>query len=156
MKGRVLIAGVGNSLRGDDGIGTALAELIREGSQGGNIEAAAFNLSGFDLVDYFEDYDRVYIIDAADMGCPPGEVRLLPEEELAALPSGSFGNSHSLMLRDLARFSVFLRGENCLRIIGIQPAAVTPGTGLSDGILAGLPALAGRIRDIIKSDSGGI
>ena len=153
MTGRVLIAGVGNSLLGDDGIGPALAEFMNEG---GEIDALSCGLSGFDLVDYFEDYDRVYVIDAAYMGCPPGEVRLLSEKDLESLSPGSFGNSHSLKLRDLARFSVFIRGVNCLRVIGIQPYSISPGGGLSDLFRDGLQPLAGRIMDIIKADSGGI
>jgi hydrogenase 3 maturation protease len=105
---RVVILGVGNSLRGDDAVGSALAEKLH-----GHINAIVLNAG-----DAPEDYlgriiaarpDVVVIVDATETGSEPGSVALIEPEQL---PETSF-STHTLSL-------------------GMLATIVTGGTGVQD------------------------
>jgi hydrogenase maturation protease len=76
---RVLIAGIGNVLRGDDGFGPAvIAALERAGDLPANATTADCGTGGFTLVrELLDGYEALVIVDAVDRGGPPGTVYLL-------------------------------------------------------------------------------
>jgi len=66
----------------------------------------------------------VLLLDAADMGAPPGAVRLIPAEQVPAVPGGSHRPS-------LEMFAAFVRLE-CgapSYILGVQPNLEHVGMG---------------------------
>lgn len=75
---------VGNILRGDDGAGPLLAQLLeREPAPGWTV------VNGEDVPENHTHYirslapQRLLIVDAADMELPPGEVRLIDQDSVA-------------------------------------------------------------------------
>ena len=81
---RVLIAGVGNLLRGDDGFGVEVARRLM--SDPPHIPGAAVTLietgiGGMHLVqELLSGYDALVILDAAERGAAPGTLFLLEPE----------------------------------------------------------------------------
>lgn len=75
---------VGNVLRGDDGAGPLLAQLLDEQPAPGWTV-----VDGEDVPENHTHYirtlapQRVLIVDAADMELPPGEVRLIDQDSVA-------------------------------------------------------------------------
>ena len=87
---KVLIAGMGNELRGDDGFGVAVARLLAERDLGAEITVREFGIGGVHLVqELLAGYDALLIVDAVHRSSEPGTIHLLEPEvpDLAGLPA---------------------------------------------------------------------
>ncbi len=78
---RTLILGLGNPIRGDDGIGFRIAEELKGKLDRPDITVAETSASGLGLLDLLTGYDRAIIIDAIQTeGGKTGDVyRLEPQ-----------------------------------------------------------------------------
>jgi len=82
-KVKVLIIGIGNLLRSDDGVGLHVIETLRKEDLSDNVDLMD-GLSGLDILDVIEGYDRIIIIDAIQTGGEPGTIHKLSLEDLKA------------------------------------------------------------------------
>lgn len=87
---RILVAGMGNVLRRDDGFGVEVARRLAV-SDGlpPHVDVMDVGIGGIHLVQQLMDrYDILVVVDAVDRGGPPGEVKLLEVEvpDLASWP----------------------------------------------------------------------
>ncbi len=72
---KTLVLGIGNSILGDDGVGFHVVEALQADPPPGDITFECVDASGFALLDYVVDYDRVVIVDAIiTEGGKPGKV----------------------------------------------------------------------------------
>jgi len=124
----VVIMGVGNELRGDDGFGVILAERLE-----GRVPQPIFVT--FDLP---EDYavkaadlhpDVVLVLDAADFGGGPGAARLIRAQDIPPTP----GVTHRPSLEMLARFLELDAGAQTW-VLGVQPEMDRVGLGDEMGV----------------------
>ena len=86
---KVLIAGMGNELRGDDGFGVAVARLLAERDLGAEVTVREFGIGGVHLVqELLAGYDALLIVDAVHRSSEPGTIHVLEPEvpDLAGLP----------------------------------------------------------------------
>ena len=99
---KALILGLGNPFRGDDGIGTAVIAALREHDLPPNVVALDGGTPGLETVLIWQGYERVIIVDAADMGLRPGNwKRFLPEEAVLPLGEGRMqGTMHDAGLAE--------------------------------------------------------
>jgi hydrogenase 3 maturation protease len=145
----VAIVGIGHELRGDDGIGVAVARALQPLArpypwllvvEGGS---APENCTG--ALRRFEP-DLVLLIDAALIGSAPGTIRWLDWRASAGLSA----STHSLPVNVLGSY---LTNEfNCeVGLIGIQPADTAIGTPLSAAAQQASVRLVRCIRAILKS-----
>ncbi len=81
---KILVAGVGNVLRGDDGFGVAVAQaLTRADLVSDGVEIFEAGIAGISLVQELMDgYDALIIADAIDRGGAPGTIYLIEPEIL--------------------------------------------------------------------------
>src|SRR5215468_983376 len=92
MRGRMLIAGVGNIFLGDDGFGPEVARRLATTGLPGWVRVADYGISGMHLAyDLADGYDCAVLIDAAPRGDKPGTVTLFaptppPRPTLAPSP----------------------------------------------------------------------
>ncbi|ATA24541.1 hydrogenase maturation peptidase HycI [Brenneria goodwinii] len=115
-----MVLTVGNSMMGDDGAGPLLAERMRQNPvagwsviDGGVIpENAAHRLRALRP-------KRLLVVDATDMGLPPGEIRIIDPRRIA---QDLLMNTHNLPLN----FLIEQLQEDIAEVIfvGIQPALV--------------------------------
>ena len=78
MSRRVLVAGVGNLLRRDDGFGPVVADRLVEGGVPTGVKVIETGIGGVALVQELMDrYDAVLVVDAARRGERPGTLSLL-------------------------------------------------------------------------------
>ncbi len=128
MKGRVVVLGVGNRCRRDDGAGSLLAEQLdgRTGVQA--IDAGAVPENYLEKVARSHP-DTVLIIDAVDFGGTPGDLRILEPELIR--PSGI--STHGLSLQITADF-LKARTQARLAVVAMQPADIGMGTELSEEV----------------------
>jgi hydrogenase 3 maturation protease len=146
VEGRsVVIMGVGNELRGDDGVGVILAGRLE-----GRIPQRIFVT--FDLP---EDYavkvadlrpDVVLVLDAADFGDEPGAARLIRAQDIPPTP----GVTHRPSLEMLARFLELDAGAQTW-VLGVQPDLTRVGLGeeMSAPVVRALDALDALLVDVL-------
>ncbi len=86
---RILAAGVGNALKGDDGFGVvAVDALARDARLPSAVTAMEFGIGGIHLVqELMRGYDALILFDVVDRDAQPGQLFLLEPElpEVAAL-----------------------------------------------------------------------
>lgn len=133
------ILGVGNPLRRDDGVGVWVAERMR-GTGWEVIVAGSSVENALGLVRRLAP-DLLVVVDAAEMGLPPGSVRRLPHEASERM----LGSTHGLPLPLLLGKVKDRVGE--IVLIGIQPADRSLGEGLTPPVLAGAAALGALLRE---------
>ncbi|GIV97359.1 MAG: peptidase M52 [Herpetosiphonaceae bacterium] len=76
---RILVAGVGNVLRGDDGFGPAVIRALEDsGRLPRSVRTIEVGIGGIGLVQELMDgYDALVLVDAVDRGGSPGSLYLL-------------------------------------------------------------------------------
>lgn len=90
---RVLIAGVGNVLDGDDGFGVELAWRLAKRELPAGVKVIETGIGGMSLVqELMQAYDAILLLDAHRSGGVPGTVRLLEP----VLPDLSGLDAHQL------------------------------------------------------------
>ncbi len=141
---RILIAGMGNVLRGDDGFGVETAKRLAAcDSLGPDTRVIEVGIGGIHLVQELMDgYDTLVVIDAVDRGSTPGTVHLL----VAEVPDLAEWAEHerSDFLADMhyttpSKALILAKALGVLPpkayILGCQPAEVDAiGIGLTDPV----------------------
>jgi hydrogenase maturation protease len=139
---RIRVVAVGNPLRGDDGVGPAVLERLRENPISG-VDLIDIGSDPLDVVETLLDADKVIVIDAARLDREAGHFEIFRAEDLIEMPGGNPFSTHEYGLAEGLNLA---RALGCLpdvRIIGIQPQQIELGAGLSS-------AVAARIPDIVK------
>ena len=144
LQGKVLVIGVGNTLRGDDAAGPEILTALE-----GKVKAHLLDVgevpesyTGRILA---EQADTIVLIDAADFGAAPGDVAVLEAEDLA----GGSLSTHQLPL-DL--FFRYLRENSQAEIfaVGIQPAQLILGEPMSAPVASSVEALAQVLQNLLS------
>jgi hydrogenase maturation protease len=143
-KGKALVLGLGNPLRGDDGVGSAVIEALRErGGCGGQVELIDGGTPGLEIVLLLQGYAHAVVVDAADMGLEPGTWRrFTPDEVSLSTGAAMEGTLHDAGLGEalaLAEALGVLPAK--LVIFGVQPASVGWEPGLTPPVRQAVPAL---------------
>lgn len=129
---RTVVLGLGNMLMADDGVGlAALARLEEEWFIPRDVELVDGGTWGMNLLPVIEAADRVLILDAIDLGDPPGTLIRLEGEEIPRFLSMKL-SPHQIDLREVLALAQ-LRGTLPGQVIalGIQPARVEMSTVFS-------------------------
>ncbi len=126
MKGRVVVLGVGNRFRSDDGVGSLLAEQLEGQTNVHVIDAGAVPENYLEMVARLRP-DTILILDAVDFGGAPGDLNILEPE----LVGPSDVSTHALSLQTTADF-LKARTQARLAVLAIQPADIGLGTELSE------------------------
>ncbi|MDF1500118.1 MAG: hydrogenase maturation protease [Anaerolineales bacterium] len=80
---KVLVLGLGNPLRGDDGVGCAVVEALANSPDlPEGLELIDGGASGVKMLSMIDGYEHVIIVDAADLESPPGKWTQCTAEEL--------------------------------------------------------------------------
>jgi hydrogenase maturation protease len=143
-----LILGLGNPLRGDDGVGAAVVAALQERDLPSSVTVEDVGTPGLELVLLWQGYHRVLIVDAAEMRLEPGTWRRFRLEE-AALPFADVslqGTLHGVGLAEslaLAQALDMLPPE--MVIFGVQPAHSGWSASLSKVVRTAVPALCDAI-----------
>ena len=144
----ILVLGIGNITRKDDGAGIRVVELLREHDLPDNVHLLDGGTAGLDLLPYLEGADRIIVVDALLSDNPAGTITVLTEEgmrEHDVFMSGHFGRLSELL--DLAA-ELWTRSETT--VIGITPKdCESYETGLSSEVEIAAVQVAERIREMI-------
>lgn len=157
--GVVLVLGVGNAMKGDDGAGPHVAALLSARPVAADSSHTSM-VQSIDCGTTPENYtavvrrlhpDILVIVDAAEMGLQAGECRIIPPDRAGALGLSTHSMPLSLFVsyvRDLASRIV---------LVGVQPRSMAFGEGLSPEVRAACESLAdvlaqGRAGELLVLD----
>jgi len=135
---RTLVIGVGNLLRGDDGIGVRVAQALAREPLPEDVEVIDAGTRGLDLLFELGDAGRVVLIDAAEMGQTPGEARVFDPALLDGQAEVRFSCLHGIGIAEVLALGRVVGVEPQMTIVGIQPADTSPREGLSEALAARL------------------
>lgn len=131
LQGRVVIAGVGNPLRGDDGFGPYMIRRLR-----GRVEAALFDCGS--VPENFlgpirrQRPDTILVLDAADFSADPGKVKVFD----SSVWQGGGLSTHNLSLGLFA--DLLLRETGApVYLVAVQPKRIGFGQTMSSEVKEG-------------------
>ncbi|MBN1265323.1 MAG: hydrogenase maturation protease [Anaerolineales bacterium] len=142
---KTLILALGNPLREDDGISTAVLSMLKERlPTAADVDLLDGGTAGLDCALLWEGYENLILIDAADMGLPPGQWRRFGLEDMQLDENSlrSIGAVHAAGLNEALVLGRAL-GNLPPRVIvfGIQPETIQYGMRISSRLLQALPEL---------------
>jgi hydrogenase maturation protease len=119
---KILVAGVGNVLRADDGFGVAVAERLETTELPAEISVVETGIGGIALVQELQTgYDALVVVDCVDLGRPPGHVMLI-EPEVVDVNELTWSERHDL-LADM-HLATPERAMMLARALGVLPPNV--------------------------------
>jgi hydrogenase maturation protease len=149
MTARTAFLGIGNTDRGDDGLGVRLAEDLREAGVE-NVFVAGTTPENYVTVLGSADYDTVVFLDALRWGGQPGSVILMDATEIkSAFPQAS---THKISLGTLAA-SIRSWSGGKVWLLGVCPVSVRTGEELSGPVKETLRSLKQLITAARKDEA---
>jgi len=122
---------LGNPLMGDDGVGIAVYEVLRQKTLPEGVALVEAGTIGLGLLHLLEGAGRVILVDAVEMGLVPGTVRRFTPEQVRVIgdPVASLHQSGVAQALLLGEEMGLLPKE--LILFGIQPQHIERRQGLS-------------------------
>jgi len=143
---KTLIIGLGNILKGDDGIGVRVAEILSQRELPAGVAVEEVGTPGIDLMNRFEGWQKVILVDAVQMGAKPGTWRRFSPQDVRLIANG---NVLSLHEPDLASVLELAQALNMLPdeivIYGVEPQDLTFMAPLSSPVEAIINVIAEQI-----------
>lgn len=161
---RVLVAGVGNVLRGDDGFGPAVIDaLLAAGDLPQGVRAVEVGIGGINLVhELMDGYDILVLVDAVNRSGAPGSLYTLEVTvpDVATIPALERRGIAADMHEAVPGQALIMAGAvgalpPVVRMIGCQPAETEDfSMELSPCVQRAVPAAVETIRAILLSQDG--
>jgi hydrogenase maturation protease len=151
VAGRILVAGIGNVFRADDGFGPAVAARLAairlpDGVRVWDVGVRGVHLA-YDMLD--GGYQRVIFVDAVSRGAAPGTIHVI-EPAVEAIPPGTLADAHGMgpdaVLRLLKRLGGALPP---LLIVGCEPASLEDEMALTKPVAAAVARAVDVVIDLV-------
>ncbi len=143
LKGKVLVLGVGNILKGDDGIGPSLAKKLN-GKTDAEIIDCGTAPENYTSSIRRKEPDIIVIVDAVDIKLKPGAVRIVEPKDI----KDETFSTHNISLKTFADFIKTETNAEVI-IIGVQPERIGFGLGLSEKASQAIAMLEQTITTLI-------
>ncbi|MDI7274642.1 MAG: hydrogenase maturation protease [Anaerolineae bacterium] len=136
----VLVLGVGNEALQDEGVGIHVARALAEENLPPNVRVLEGGTAGWALLGSLEGAGRLVLVDAMAMGRAAGTVVTVRPEEIRRIPPAERTSLHAVAITDVLELAEALDLAPAeVLVVGIQPARVAPGLGLSPELQRALP-----------------
>jgi hydrogenase maturation protease len=146
-----LILGIGNILWADEGFGVRCIEALNARyAFADNVRLMDGGTQGLFLLPWVSGVSRLLIFDAIDFGLPPGELRLIRDDDVPRYMGAKKVSMHQTGFQEVLASARLLNGKpEHLALIGVQPEQLDDyGGSLRDGTRQRIPeaiALAGSV-----------
>ena len=147
---KILILGIGNYLMGDEGIGVKVANKMTHDNLPAGVDVLDGGTGGFHLLEYFEQYPNVILIDATLDQNPPGTIRLIKPKFAKDFPPAM--STHDIGLKDMV---------SALQLMGTMPiidlfvvsieSIQQQGIELTPEIEAVVPLIIDKVKELMYS-----
>lgn len=155
FKGKAVIVGVGNTMRGDDGFGPALIErLIRSQPPAPELKGkvkAVYIDAGSAPENYLgkiakERPETILIVDAVHLGLAPGKYEILKKSDIVNCGLTTHDISANMLVDFLEK-----QTEADIYLLGVQPENVSFGDGMSEEVKKALIEISELITEAINA-----
>jgi hydrogenase maturation protease len=146
----IAIIGLGNYLRGDEGVGIHAVEKLRGMPWPDTVEIIDGGTPGAALIHLIEDRRLVILIDCADFGGKPGEIEVFDPDRLRREEREEISLHAADLLTSLELARRVGRYPQKAIIIGIQPKSISPGVSLSPELLGALDNIPDMVQEVIR------
>lgn len=147
----VVVIGIGNPMRRDDGVGAAVVTALSDEPGASGIDALELDGEATRLIDAWHRRRLAIVVDAAVAGAAPGTVHevLIGRDELPGWSSS--GSTHTSGIAEAVALARALgRLPEQLVILGVEPADLDHGPGLSPAVAAAVPSVIDRIDHLTR------
>jgi len=148
----VLVIGLGNELRGDDGAGIEVARRLRGLAAEAGIDVRAQQGEPAGLIDAWSGRKAVLVVDTMRSGAEPGTICRFDAscEPLPAQLRGS-SSTHALSLAEAIELARALEQLPPRAVVfAIEGQRFETGAALSDEVRAVIPKVAGMVLDAAR------
>lgn len=142
---RILVAGLGNLLLQDDGVGVHAVRALQNGVPRG-VRAVEVGTAVLDALHLVEWADRILAIDAMQAGGNPGTIYRFGVEDVAEAAVKT--SLHEVDLLAALRFLTSGHRPE-IAVLGVEPEMIDAGLDLSPSVQAALPRLVAAAKDIV-------
>ena len=144
-----MIVCIGNSLAGDDAAGGAVFEALTKEGLGHREKVFLLGTGGIQLLDLLEADDLLVIVDAVQLGQPPGTIHVLDWDRLPR-PGGAAVTPHGLGVREVIELGRILYNERMPRevvLVGVEGRNFSElGAPLSGEVAAAIPEAVAEVK----------
>jgi hydrogenase maturation protease len=159
---KILIAGVGNVLRGDDGFGVTVAQtLSQNNSFPANVDIFEAGIAGIAFVqELMNGYDALIIADAVERGESPGTIFVFEPEIPEVSGDATSADFHSTLAdahyTEPSKVLMLARALDILPpkifVVGCQPAGYDEfGAEMSQPVSLAVEVAVERIKSLVES-----
>ena len=151
MTGQIVVIGVGNGSRRDDGVGWVVASAVAR-RLGDLVEVRRCDGEPARLLDAWSGAELAVVVDAIRRGTEPGSLCVLTADDaVASTPAVPLGG-HALGVGQAVALGRALdRLPRRLVVVGIEGQDYGIGEGLSAPVLAAVDAAAERVAGMVRS-----
>jgi hydrogenase maturation protease len=147
--GKTLILGIGNILMGDEGVGVHVIKHLEGKHLPVKVDLLDGGTGGFHLLEYFQNYKRVILVDATIDGEMPGTIKMLKPKFSKDYPVTLA--AHDIGLKDLLDALFLLRQHPEIILFTISISKFNEVTlEISPEIEQAIEKTADLIRDFLK------
>jgi len=144
---RVIILGIGNDLRGDDGIGPTMVKFLNKEIKNPDVKIIDCGVVPENFLSKIESFKpkKVIIIDAIDANKVPGTIHIIKELSNNQLALSTHRVPLSIMveyLKKTAKVEVVL--------IGVQVKNTEFGSEMSNEVRVAVKEIANKTKDLLK------
>jgi hydrogenase maturation protease len=147
---KVLILGIGNMLRSDDGLGVHVIRYMEETGTvlPEGVELMDGGTAGFDLLGLIEKFDKIVIVDALKADDAPGSIyRFTPDH---AVETRSRFSMHEVGIMEVIRYLRLMDHNPEIEFVGIVPENISDiDTNISPAVKKSIPRAVEVILDAV-------
>lgn len=148
-KHKILVAGLGNILLSDEGIGVRIIEFLeKKGHLPHHVSLLDGATAGYTLIDCMKDFEKVILIDAVRGGDNPGTVYDFGFDDIINRPELKL-SGHQIGLPEVLMLAKRLGELPEITLIGIEPRNLGYGLELSGDVKMAMGKVIKKIRDLI-------
>ncbi|MCM8825580.1 MAG: hydrogenase maturation protease [Candidatus Omnitrophica bacterium] len=148
MDVKILVAGLGNTLMKDDGIGVYLSRYLKTEKIKG-IQIQEIGVEDWRVPCIASGFKDVVLIDAVDMEALPGQIVVWEDVDFVEIAGISL---HTMsFISELSLVRALKKLPKRIFLFGIQPEKIDWGIGLTDSLNNQFFSIAGRLKNFVES-----
>ena len=149
LENNILVLGIGNYLMGDEGIGVHVANRLEKDMIPG-IDVVDGGTGGFHLLEFFESYEHVILIDATLDKNPIGTIRLIKPRFANDFPPAM--STHDIGLKDMVSALQLLGTMPIIDLFVVSIESIQQqGIELTPEIEAVVPLIMDKVKELMYS-----
>ena len=138
MEKKTIILGIGNLILRDEGIGIHAIRRLQSVELPSGIDVVDGGTDSVDLLPYFQNYERIIVVDALRAGGEPGSIYRVTPDDIMEDEKRSL-SLHEIGLLDVLLMAKHLGGHGEVVIIGVEPKEISCSMDLTPEVEARLP-----------------